>query len=242
VLHYQPKACLADGEVRSVEALIRWDHPDRGLIPPDEFIPVAQETGLIKPLTMYVINEALRQCRVWQDAGVRLAIAVNLSARSLVDPDFPTQVAGLLDRWNVEPTLLELEITESAMLTDPARTREVLEQLDQMRVRISIDDFGTGYSSLAYLKRLPVSEIKIDRSFVMNMDDDEDDATIVRSTIELGRNLGLDVVAEGVESAATWHLLASLGCTAAQGYYLSRPVPGEDLLAWISAGTARTRR
>jgi diguanylate cyclase (GGDEF)-like protein/PAS domain S-box-containing protein len=240
VLHYQPKACLSDGAVRSVEALIRWNHPDRGLIAPDEFIPVAQQTGLIKPLTLYVINEALRQCRVWQDAGLRLAIAVNLSARSLVDPDFPAQVAGLLDRWNVEPTLLEFEITESAMLTDPARTREILEQLDDMNVRISIDDFGTGYSSLAYLKRLPVSEIKIDRSFVMNMDTDEDDATIVRSTIDLGRNLGLDVVAEGVETAASWQLLTSLGCTAAQGYYLSRPVPGAELLAWMSAGTART--
>jgi len=238
VLHYQPKACLADGEVRSVEALIRWNHPDRGLVGPDDFIPVAQQTGLIKPLTLYVINEALRQSREWQDAGARLAIAVNLSARSLVDPDFPVQVAGLLDRWGVEPSLLELEITESAMLTDPARTREILQQLNDMNIRISIDDFGTGYSSLAYLKRLPVSEIKIDRSFVMNMDNDEDDATIVRSTIDLGRNLGLDVVAEGVETATTWDQLVALGCTAAQGYYLSRPVPGADLLAWLSASRA----
>jgi diguanylate cyclase (GGDEF)-like protein/PAS domain S-box-containing protein len=242
VLHYQPKACLADGEVRSVEALIRWNHPDRGLVGPDDFIPVAQQTGLIKPLTLYVINEALRQCREWQDAGVRLAIAVNLAARSLVDPDFPAQVAGLLDRWTVEPSLLELEITESAMLTDPARTREILQQLNDMNVRISIDDFGTGYSSLAYLKRLPVSEIKIDRSFVMNMDTDEDDDTIVRSTIDLGRNLGLDVVAEGVETAETWDRLVALGCTAAQGYYLSRPVPGADLLAWMAASRARAER
>jgi diguanylate cyclase (GGDEF)-like protein/PAS domain S-box-containing protein len=241
VLHYQPKACLADGEVRSVEALLRWQHPARGLVPPDEFIPVAEQTGLIKPLTLYVIDEALQQARAWQESGVRLAAAVNLSARSLIDPDFPAQVAGLLERWNVDPNLLELEITESAMLTDPARTKEILQQLDAMRIRISIDDFGTGYSSLAYLKRLPVSEIKIDRSFVMNMDHDEDDATIVRSTIDLGRNLGLDVVAEGVETAETWDLLASLHCTAAQGYYLSRPIPGADLLAWMSAAAHPAR-
>ena len=233
VLHYQPKAFLAEGEVRSVEALLRWNHPDRGLVPPDDFIPVALQTGLIKPLTVYVIDEALKQCRAWQDEGVRLAIAVNLSTRSLVDADFPAHVAGLLERWNVDPSLLEFEITESSMLADPARTRQILEQLAEMKIRLSIDDFGTGYSSLAYLKRLPVSEIKIDRSFVMNMDTNEDDATIVRSTIDLGRNLGLDVVAEGVETEETWRLLTSLGCTAAQGYYLSRPVPGADLLAWL---------
>ena len=150
-------------------------------------------------------------------------------------------MAGLLEHWNVEPSLLEFEITESSMLADPARTKQILEQLAEMKIRLSIDDFGTGYSSLAYLKRLPVSEIKIDRSFVMNMDNDEDDAIIVRSTIDLGRNLGLDVVAEGVETPETWDLLTSLGCTAAQGYYLARPVPGADLLAWL-AGAARPGR
>jgi diguanylate cyclase (GGDEF)-like protein/PAS domain S-box-containing protein len=234
ILHYQPKAYLAEGEVRSVEALLRWNHPERGLVPPDEFIPVAQQTGLIKPLTLYVIDDALKQCRAWLREGVRLAIAVNLSARSLVDPDFPAQVAGLLERWDVDPALLEFEITESSMLADPERTRRILSQLAEMKIRISIDDFGTGYSSLAYVKRLPVSEIKIDRSFVMNMDKDEDDATIVRSTIDLGRNLGLDVVAEGVETEETWRLLTALGCTSAQGYYLSRPIPGDDLLAWLA--------
>ena len=236
ILHYQPKAFLSDGEIRSVEALIRWSHPERGLIGPDEFIPVAQQTGLIKPLTLYVIDEALRQCRSWQDEGVRLAIAVNLSTRSLVDPDFPAQVAGLLERRNVDPSMLEFEITESSMLADPARTKQILQQLAEMKIRLSIDDFGTGYSSLAYLKRLPVSEIKIDRSFVMNMDNDEDDAIIVRSTIDLAHNLGLDVVAEGVETRETWDLLSTLGCTAAQGYYLARPVPGADLLVWLAAG------
>jgi diguanylate cyclase (GGDEF)-like protein/PAS domain S-box-containing protein len=233
VLHYQPKAVLADGEVHAVEALLRWNHPVRGLVPPDDFIPMAEQTGLIKPLTLYVIDEALRQCRLWQDEGLRLAIAVNLSARNLVDTDFPTQVAVRLQRWNVEPGLLEFEITESAMLADPTRTKLILEHLSAMGIRLSIDDFGTGYSSLAYLKRLPVSEIKVDRSFVMNMEADEDDATIVRSTIDLARNLGLDVVAEGVESEHVWDSLRALGCTAAQGYYISRAVPAAELRTWL---------
>jgi EAL domain-containing protein (putative c-di-GMP-specific phosphodiesterase class I) len=233
VLYYQPKATLADGKVSSVEALVRWKHQVRGIIPPDDFIPMAEQTGLIKPLTLYVIEEALRQCRSWQDEGLRLAIAVNLSARTLVDVEFPAQVAGLLELCGVEPGLLEFEITESAMLLDPKRTKLILERLSGMGIRLSIDDFGTGYSSLAYLKRLPVSEIKVDRSFVMNMDDDEDDATIVRSTIDLGRNLGLDVVAEGVENQEVWDRLKTLGCTAAQGYYLSRPVPPSELQDWL---------
>jgi diguanylate cyclase (GGDEF)-like protein len=233
VLYYQPQVCLADGEVRTAEALLRWNHPVRGLVPPDAFIPMAQQTGLIKPLTLYVINEALRQCRSWQDEGLQLAIAVNLSARNLVDADLPRQVAGLLKRWKIEPKLLEFEITESAMLAEPTHTKVILEQLSQMGIRLSIDDFGTAYSSLAYLKRLPVSEIKVDRSFVMNMDQDEDDATIVRSTIDLGRNLGLDVVAEGVESEAVWERLKALRCTAAQGYYMSRPIPAPELRSWI---------
>lgn len=239
VLYYQPKAVLADGGVHGVEALLRWQHPQRGLVPPDEFIPIAQQTGLIKPLTYYVIDQALRQCRLWIEDGLALAVAVNLSARNLVDGDFPVHVAGLLERWAIPPELLEFEITESAMLTDPARTRLILERLADMGIRLSIDDFGTGYSSLAYLKRLPVNEIKVDRSFVMNMDEDEDDATIVRSTIDLGRNLGLDVVAEGVENKQVWDRLRTLGCTAAQGYYLSRPVPPDELQAWLAGRQLR---
>jgi diguanylate cyclase (GGDEF)-like protein/PAS domain S-box-containing protein len=238
VLYYQPKAVLADGDVHAVEALLRWQHPERGLVMPDEFIPMAQQTGLIKPLTLYVIDEALRQCRAWLADGLALAIAVNLSARSLLDGEFPVLVAGLLERWDVPPGLLEFEITESAMLTDPGRTKLILERLSEMSIRLSIDDFGTGYSSLAYLKRLPVNEIKVDRSFVMNMDEDEDDATIVKSTIDLGRNLGLDVVAEGVESEEVWDRLRALGCTAAQGYYLSRPVPAPELRSWLQTRRA----
>ena len=240
VLHYQPKAILADGEVHAVEALVRWNHPIRGLVAPDDFIPMAQQTGLIKPLTLYVIDEALRQCRAWQDDGLRLAIAVNLSARSLWTPTSRAGRRSCSSAGTSSPRLLEFEITESAMLADPARTKLILEQLSAIGIRLSIDDFGTGYSSLAYLKRLPVSEIKIDRSFVMNMDKDEDDATIVRSTIDLGRNLGLDVVAEGVESEQVWDRLKALGCTAAQGYYLSRPLPEAELPPG-SRPTARRR-
>jgi len=234
-LYYQPKAVLSDGRVHSVEALLRWIHPERGLVPPDDFIPLAQQTGLVKPLTLYVLDEALRQCREWLADGLRLSIAVNLSTRNLLDVDFPTEVQGLLERWDVEPSLLELEITESTMLADPVRTKQILERLSAMGIRLSIDDFGTGYSSLAYLRGLPVDEIKIDRSFVMAMDTSDDDATIVRSTIDLGRNLGLEVVAEGVETQGVWDRLSELGCTVAQGYFLSRPVPPAELRAWLAA-------
>jgi diguanylate cyclase (GGDEF)-like protein/PAS domain S-box-containing protein len=233
VLHYQPKAVLATGEVRSVEALIRWSHPRRGLVQPDDFIPLAQQTGLIRPLTLYVVEEALRQCAAWRAEGLTLAIAVNLSMRNLLDVEFPEHVRRLLERWGVEPRLLELEITESTMIADPVRTKQILDRLAAMGIRLSIDDFGTGYSSLAYLKRLPVNEIKIDRSFVMNMSENEDDAAIVRSTIDLGRNLDLEVVAEGVETAEVWEQLSALGCASAQGYYLSRPVPPDELRAWL---------
>jgi diguanylate cyclase (GGDEF)-like protein/PAS domain S-box-containing protein len=232
-LFYQPKASLATGDVTSVEALLRWHHPERGLVEPDEFIPLAQQTSLMGPLTLYVVDEALRQCAAWQRQGFRLSVAVNLSARNLLDLDFPEQVRCLLVKWKVDPALLRFEITESTMQADPARTKVVLERLSGMGLRLSIDDFGTGYSSLAYLKRLPVDEIKIDRSFVLNMETDAEDAAIVRSTIDLGRNLGLQVVAEGVETEAAWNRLESLGCTTAQGYFLTRPVAAPELLEWL---------
>jgi diguanylate cyclase (GGDEF)-like protein/PAS domain S-box-containing protein len=235
VLYYQPKAELRDGTVTSVEALLRWFHPERGMVPPDEFIPQAQETGLMKPLTLYVLDEALRQSREWQDAGVELTVSVNLATRNLLDVAFPDDVAAALERWGVDPSRLELEITESTMLDDPFRTKIVLDRLHDMGIRLSIDDFGTGYSSLAYLRQLPVSEIKIDRSFVLHMDENPDDAVIVRSTIDLGRNLGLRVVAEGVETIDAWNQLEELGCDVAQGYFLSRPVPAADLVAWLGS-------
>ena len=185
-----PRRHLANGTVQSVEALLRWNHPTRGLVGPDEFIPLAQQTGLIKPLTLYVLDEALSQCRAWQRAGMTLSVAVNLSVRNLLDADFPDQVKQLLKKRRVDPSLLELEITESTMLSDPVRTKRVLDKLSAMGIALSIDDFGTGYSSLAYLSQLPVNEIKIDRSFVMNMAESDNDAVIVRSTIDLARNLG----------------------------------------------------
>ena len=234
VLHYQPKLELRSRRVASVEALVRWDHPTRGLLGPNEFIDVAQETSLIKPLTLYVVNEALRQCRDWREQGHTLAVAVNVSPRNLIDLDFPDQVAALLARWDVEPALLELEITESAIVADMFRMRGVLERLGAMGLRLSVDDFGTGYTSLGYLRRLPISELKIDRSFVSHMATSEEDAIIVRSTIDLGRNLGLGVVAEGVEDSEVLQRLTELGCDVAQGFLMSRPVPAGELIAWLT--------
>ena len=233
VVHYQPKAGLVSGTVDSVEALVRWNHPDRGLVFPDAFIPLAQETGLIRPLTQYVLEEAIRQCRAWQSEGIVLSVSVNLSARNLLDVEFPDQVECLLTQFGLDPAMLELEITETTMVSDGPRTIVALDRLSELGVRISIDDFGTAYSSFSYLRRLPISEIKIDRSFVTNMDTSEADAAIVRTTIDLGRNLGLRVVAEGVESEAVWLQLRRLGCTSAQGYYLTKPVPADDLRAWL---------
>jgi len=233
VLHYQPKISVRSGRIAGVEALVRWQHPERGLVMPDEFIPVAQETSLIKALTLYVINEAGLQWRTWADEGRRLPIAVNISMRNLIDASFPGDVATLLGKWRMPAAMLKLEITESSIVNDPERTKDVLERLGAMGLRLSVDDFGTGYSSLAYLKRLPIDEIKIDRSFVSSMVAREEDEVIVRSTIDLGRNLGLEVVAEGVETRAIMERLGQFGCDVAQGYYLSRPVPPDELAIWI---------
>jgi EAL domain-containing protein (putative c-di-GMP-specific phosphodiesterase class I) len=187
------------------------------------------------PLTFFVLNEAVRQSRTWQLEGLNLCVGVNLSARNLLDVHLPDTVGELLARWEVPPSLLELEITESTILADPIRAMHVLSRLSGMGVRLAIDDFGTGYSSLAYLKRLPVDALKIDKSFVQGMEADENDAVIVKSTIDLGRNLGLRVVAEGVETKEAWRQLLVLGCDVAQGYYLSRPVPAAELAAWVRA-------
>ncbi|HEY1356925.1 MAG TPA: EAL domain-containing protein [Thermoleophilaceae bacterium] len=233
VVFYQPKGLLEDGRVRSVEALVRWRHPTRGLVYPDAFIPVARETPLIGPLTLYVLDEALRQVGAWLDDGIELSVSVNLGMRNLLDLTFPRQVAALLESRQVEPGLLELEITESTMLANPSRTRTVIEELSALGIRLSIDDFGTAYSSLGYLRRLPISEIKIDRSFVTDLEEGSEDMAIVRSTIDLGRNLGIEVVAEGVETRQTWERLRELGCNEAQGYYLGRPMPPEELGEWL---------
>jgi diguanylate cyclase (GGDEF)-like protein len=233
VLFYQPKADIQTGKVTDVEALLRWQHPEHGLTFPDDFIPLAEHTGLIRPLTLYVLNEALKQCYEWQQQGIELGVAVNLSARNLLDSELPSDVARLLETWGVEPRLLKLEITENTIMVDPPKALEVLTKLRELGVGLSIDDFGTGYSSLSYLRKLPVDELKIDRSFVMNMPQSENDQQIVRSTIDLSRNLGLKVVAEGVETKDIWRDLASLGCDVAQGYYLTRPIPPQELVEWL---------
>jgi diguanylate cyclase (GGDEF)-like protein len=227
--YYQPQANLATSEVRSVEALVRWPHTERGLLQPAEFIPLAERTGLIRPLTRYVLGKAIRQCRAWLDQGIELAVAVNVTSRDIHDVNFPEEVAGILSEWRVDPRLLELEITEDTILAEPMRARSVLTRLSELGIRIAIDDFGSGHSSLGYLKRLPIDVLKIDKSFVLNMDVDEEDAVIVHSTIELGHNLGLSVVAEGIETEGAWQRLVELGCDVGQGFYLSRPVPASSM-------------
>ena len=233
VLHYQPKASLRSGRIAGVEALVRWQHPERGLIFPDEFVPLAERTGMIRDLTHEVVDAALRQLRAWRDRGLELSVSVNLSARDLLDVSLPERVSSLLERHGIGGDSLELEITESVILADPIRAQAVLARLDELGIRLAVDDYGSGYSSLGYLTRLPIREIKIDRSFVMNMERDENDAVIVRSTVDLGRNLGLDVVAEGVESRAVWDELAELDCDLCQGYFLSRPLDPQALEAWL---------
>jgi diguanylate cyclase (GGDEF)-like protein len=229
VLFFQPKAELPSGRVTGVEALARWEHPRLGLVGPTEFVPIAEQTGLITPLTSYVLDSALRQVREWKDRGRELSVAVNLSARSFLDTQLAVEIPRLLEKWDVDARLLELEITESMLMLDPGRAQATLERLSRIGLTLSVDDFGTGYSSLANLKRLPVDCIKIDKSFVMDMAIDASDAAIVRSTIDLAHNLGLRVVAEGVESHQAWMRLCELGCDFAQGFYVSRPLPATDL-------------
>jgi len=232
-LHYQPKIQLSDNRVLGVEALARWNHPERGLIAPDNFIPLAEHTGLIRPLTLAVLELAIDQCAAWRSRGIALNMAVNLSPRNLVDHELPHQIQRLLEERGLPTTALELELTEDTIMADPRRAREILARLDEMGVWLAIDDFGTGYSSLAYLKQLPVTTLKVDRSFVGAMDQNEDDAVIVRSTITLGRNLGLRVVAEGVETEPVMDELRRLGCDLVQGYYVSRPVPAPAFEDWL---------
>jgi diguanylate cyclase len=232
-LYYQPKVDLTTNQLCGVEALARWPHPAHGLIPPDQFIPLAEQTGLIAPLTQWVLEAALRQLHTWAQDGLRLGVAVNLSTHILHDPTLPDTVAWLLQRYAVAPERLTLEVTESTLMADPTQAKTVLLRLAALGVSLSIDDFGTGYSSLGYLIELPVSEVKIDKSFVLRLDGNEKNAAIVRSVSDLGRHLGLQVVAEGVETAAAWHGVRTLGCAVAQGYYLSRPLPATELARWI---------
>ncbi len=232
-LLYQPKVNLRTGRVTGVEALVRWDHPHLGVVPPDQFIALSEHTGLIKPLTLWVLDAALRQRSQWDQDHLEISVAVNLSFRNLQDPQLPDQVALLLQNRGVAPDRLDLEITESTLMADPARAMESLGRLDGMGIKLSIDDFGTGYSSLGYLKKLPVGAIKVDRSFVSGMERSRDDAVIVRSTIDLAHNLGLKVVAEGVESRGVLEKLIALGCDEAQGYHISAPLPPSEVTRWF---------
>jgi diguanylate cyclase (GGDEF)-like protein len=228
-LLYQPKVDLGSLRLTGVEALVRWKHPRLGILTPDHFIPLAEQTGLIMPLTLWVFNEALRQCNVWNQATVRLNVAVNLSPWNLQSSRLPEQISGLLDSSGVSSLQLELELTESAIMANPKQANEILTSMKQMGLLITVDDFGTGYSSLAHLHRLPIDAIKIDKSFVMKMATETQDAVIVRSMIHLAHNLNLKVVAEGVENRQTMDMLRKMGCDMAQGFHISHPRPAEEL-------------
>lgn len=233
ILHYQPKVDLSSGRVSGVEALVRWEHPERGLLYPADFIPLAERTGQIKPLTRWVLDSALDQCRRWHEAGLDLTVSVNVAPPSLQDLQFPNEVAAAIHRLGASPSWLELEVSETGIMMDPPRAIEVIKALNELGARIVIDDFGTGYSSMAYLRKLPIAKIKVDRSFVRDMLKDKNDEVIVRSIIGLGHNLGLNVVAEGVENMETWNRLKALQCDAAQGYCLARPIPARELERWL---------
>ena len=246
-MFYQPKVRLTDGRVAGAEALIRWQHPTLGLVPPDEFIPLVEKTVLLRPLTSWIVEDVLRQWREWADMGIRLPVSINISPRSLLDQDLPDAIEAALRSSDVPPAFLRLELTEGFLAADSGRSSYVLDRLSDVGVGLSIDDFGTGYSSLAYLKRLPIEEIKIDRSFVMQMHVDANDFMIVRATVDLGRNLGLRVVAEGVEDLDTFDRLAEFACDEAQGFYISKPLSAIEFTRWLSvrnlehqAGTAPT--
>lgn len=232
-LYYQPKIDIKTNRIISVEALARWPHPIEGMIGPDDFIPMIEQSGLIQPFTGWVLAQAIEQCKQWSDSGIDISIAVNLSTRNLLDPNLPASIAQLLESHHVSPDRLTLEITESAIMTRPENALKILTQLDEMGLKLSIDDFGTGYSSLAYLKKLPVNALKIDQSFVFGMTTNNNDAVIVRSTIDLAHNLGLHAIAEGVETQDTLDMLATLNCDIAQGYLMGRPMPIEELNQWL---------
>ena len=236
-LNYQPLIDIKSGSVVRFEALLRWKHQLRGMVPPDQFIPFAEQTGVIQPLTDWVLRTVLKQTRSWHDAGHDLGVAVNISMRNLLDAGLPERIAELLQNTRVKThaahSPLSLEVTESVLMADPQRAIERLSRLRDLGIRLSVDDFGTGYSSLAYLSRLPVSEMKIDRSFIMGIADDPSKAAIVRAALDLGHNLRLEVVAEGVEDQRTWDLLFALGCDTAQGYFMARPMPADAVLPWL---------
>ena len=234
-LHYQPKLDLSTGIVIGAEALVRWTHAVRGAVPAADFVRVAEDTGLIKQLTDTMLSKGIEDLRRFHDRGFHLGLSVNLSTHDLLDTRLPERVQRYLEANKVDPTMLTLEITESALLIDAPRSRATINDLHAIGVRMSIDDFGTGYSSLSYLRQLPVRELKIDQSFIANMLIDEQDEVIVRSTIELGHNLGLEVVAEGVENNEILEQLRRFGCDVAQGFCISRPLAANHFMSWLQA-------
>jgi diguanylate cyclase (GGDEF)-like protein len=234
VLYFQPQLCLKTGSVPRAEVLVRWQHPQRGIVPPDSFIPFAEQTGAIRKISRWVLEHACTQLAAWQLTKQDIGLCVNLSARDLADPSFPEFIDTLLNKYQIPRHLLSLEVTESAAMEDPIQGLQALERLRELGMRLSIDDFGTGYSSLSYLKRLPVEEIKIDKSFVLHMDDDADDDKIVRSTIDLGHIMDLEVIAEGVETEASLQRLRAYGCNFAQGYFVARPMPIDRFESWLA--------
>ena len=234
-LHFQPKICSKNGKITGMEALLRWTHSEHGFIPPDEFIPIAEQTGVINPLTKWVIDRALSQLSELREMGFELSVAVNISAINLKERHFPRVVQDGLEKYKIPPAMLSLEVTETAMMDDPVRALAALQELNALGVRLSIDDFGTGYSSLAYIKQLPVQEIKIDRSFVTEMDSHDNDVIIVKTTINMCHDLGYDVVAEGVETLQTCDALSLMGCDYLQGYHLSRPLAFNDFVTFVKS-------
>jgi diguanylate cyclase (GGDEF)-like protein len=232
-LYYQPKLHLRSGLMTRAEVLVRWNHPQRGLIAPAAFIPIAERTGLIRQMTDWIFDHALEQCRKWHDDGIPVHVAINVSAKTLQEPTLPNKVHALLEKWKVEARFLKIEITESSIMADPAHALAIASMLQSLGIRLSIDDFGTGYSSLTHLRQLPIDEIKVDRSFVSDMVNSDADAAIVRTVIDLAHNLGKQVCAEGVENEATWRMLSSLGCDLAQGYWISKPVPAASFVKWL---------
>jgi diguanylate cyclase (GGDEF)-like protein len=237
-LHFQPMFNMKTMDVISVEALLRWEHKEYGFVSPDRIVELAEQTGLIKPITYWVVENALRQVQNWRQKGIELGVSVNLSVVNLRDESLSDDMIAVVEKFKLPRDCLTLEITESAMMANPMRAIEILKKLDQVGIRLSVDDFGTGYSSLAYLKQLPVDELKVDKSFIINLDKDESDAAIVRSTVDLAHNLDLKVVAEGVESETVWNMLWGLGCDHAQGFFMSKPLPANELQDWLLARQA----
>ncbi len=240
-VYYQPKVNLMTGEICGAEALLRWKHAERGFIPPDEFIPLAEQTGLIEPLTYWVMERAAQQCAIWSDNGRIISVSINVSVNCIHDILLPEKTNNIINKFNLSPSQFIIELTENVFMKDPVVCKKVLNKIDAMGIEISIDDFGTGYSSLSYLKQLPIKEIKIDRSFVMEMLDDENDAVIVQTTIDLAHNLGMRVVAEGVESLEIEKRLQAMGCDSAQGYYYGRPINSDDFIELIKNAKTRPR-